>query len=459
MFKRFLIIAALLVLPSVGHGVPTPAFDASVTTSGTASTFTVDLTTSGLNRFLLIEIGYDPTTSDPVTHVSYNGTTAIELSNLESADHGLYIYYVIDPTVGDNPVSVLASASIKAAIGVRSFTGVDMGTPICDSEGVTVNGTSGAVTVTSSVDNALVLGTASWEGSGVVTEDVSQTERYTITSSGGSPGTRTTQLGDEEEIVTAGDVEMSYTYSIGNPGVIHAVCIHPPLAGDTPTPTPTVSPTPTLTPTPNWQDYKRLVWTGDETLIAEGTLALWLMENNLDDKTGTYDLIEEATGLSAAYITPAPHKVYALAPDASDINTCVHTDGNITGTVQTLEFYWRYQTGATTNRWILDGDGGNLNCQIQTHLGQLFFCFGGNYAWYSSGVLTFDQDYHWGITFNGVNIEIFRDNVSKLDSAEGYQSVNKTWHLGNRNHNEASDNYLDRIRISSDIKTSFPTED
>ncbi len=189
------------------------------------------------------------------------------------------------------------------------------------------------------------------------------------------------------------------------------------------------------------------------------SLALWYFDNDLTDETGTYNMAAEGTGNAAAYgQTAPPQGTHHLSPNADDANTCVHTNGNITGTVKTFECFVHFQTGITTNKWLWDGDGGVNVFRVQYHLLHLYFCIDGNYNIHDE-LHAADTWYHYGITMSGAadpGIEIFKDNISIKEYANDYISVDKTWHIGNQaGHATASDYYVDEVHLSDVIRTVF----
>lgn len=201
--------------------------------------------------------------------------------------------------------------------------------------------------------------------------------------------------------------------------------------------------------------------------LAAGTISLWALNNNLDDASGSYGLIKEATGADPVYGSAgSPEGAAYLTPDNSDVNTAVKTDGAITGTVKTLEFYWYSKSDDTNGRYMFDGDGGVNNCRAEfwhdggTYVYTLGFSLGGTYWWHQENHSA-NTWYHYAITFDGTNIEIFQDNFSVKDGVKAYQSVDKTWILGNlAAFNKASKCYLDFVRISSVVQPGpYPTLD
>ena len=459
MLRKLLFAVSVVLLPVVGYAVTAPVFDNASTNNGTASVFVQSHTCNGINRFLLIEIGYDPTTADPVTLVTYNGTTATELFNLESASEGLYVYYVLDPNPGAHPVSIFLSASVKCAIGVRSYTGVCQATPLGNSSGVTVNAASGAVTVTTTEDDSLVLGTAAWEGSGIITEDVSQTERYTVLATLGTVISRTKMLGDDEGKAVAGAVVMSYGYTASNPGVIHAVELHPPCPEDTPTATPTITNTPAVTPTPVYQDYKRLIWKGHPVTFAEGTASLLHLENNVVDATGLED---NWINTGPAPFNGTTYKVgsYSAGPFAiaeSITNTVV-------ATIKTVEMYALVFTGgdfADDRAWETSDGGVQMNLRFDRVGGQVSTRIYSN-GWSGTYNLSTNVWYHFGLILDdGSDVYLYIDNTERLTLATN-NSPSDTLHYlgcGLNNGNVFQYGLIDEVRLSTDAKTSFPTED
>jgi hypothetical protein len=102
------------------------AFDNSSTGGGaTASSFTWQHTTAGTNRILFI--GVFTVNPNAVLSVTYAGQAAILVPNGNcnfSAGQSVYLYQLINPTLGTNNVVVTLNASINAGAGAVSYNGV-----------------------------------------------------------------------------------------------------------------------------------------------------------------------------------------------------------------------------------------------------------------------------------------------------------------------------------------------
>lgn len=450
--KRWFLSAGLALLIAAPGGAATPAFDASVTTSGTASSFVVNLTTSGSNRYIVVDVGYDIGSALPVTAVSYDGVAMVEILVVESdGEQGVSRWSLVNPATGSNPVTVLCSESIKAAIGVRSYTGVNQSTPTGDTGCIAVNASSAAVTVTTIEDNSLVLGAAAWEGSGIITEGASQTERYQTTASGGSPNTRTTILGDDEAKVSAGDVVISYTYSISNPGAICAFVINPVALAGSPTPTCTTTPS----PTPGVSVFQRpWPYTGPVYVVAEDTVAYLRMENNTLDEVGIYSWTnQDSVGFSNSI-----WKVNLFSAGTFTADKRIYSSTNISETIKTIEFYFYLPAGHTDPGRIYYAGTGAATFYVYLWSGPLYVYNGSA----SAGGFSPSNNtwYHCAVTIEtDKTTTLFADNAEIESLAGTYTIANYTHWIGNAYDNVPAAHYMDDVRLSTVVRTNFPTSD
>lgn len=448
--KRIYAIAVLLLLLACPQAQGAISFDAAASTSGQAATFTWSHTVAGSEPALFVAIGIQNDVAvSPVTAVTYNGTAmALARRDLVTFQIISELWYLPNPDGGAHPVTVELSTSSKMACGSISLNGVHQTDPV-----PTVNGNcnssaqSGPVTVaiTTAFDDSWLLDCMYLASASIpVTANSGQTEQWQDNTGGGADAQNSWGEGSTRAVGNAGSYDASWTWTGAKKWCLSVIEVRETVAVD------------------DGQHYGRLYWRGANSVSA-GTLAFWQFENNLVDKTGTYALEAEATGKAACYdqISP-PNLSYHLCPEISDVNTCVHTDGAITGTVQTIEFYL-YGNGVN-NTWFFDGDAGaNLCAGVQYRVGadpSFFFNINGWGYFQDTIVGGATSWFHYGITMDGVDCRIYRNNVEVKDGANVYQSVDEAWHFGNhRNHTVGCDIYIDMVRLSSVVRTSFPTLD
>lgn len=103
------------------------AFDAVSTGSGSATSFNVSHTTSGSDRFILTGISSDGA-GDVITGASYNGTAMTFIGKLQyfgsSPNEWMYLYYLENPTVGTNNVTITKTGGATVLVRNISYTGV-----------------------------------------------------------------------------------------------------------------------------------------------------------------------------------------------------------------------------------------------------------------------------------------------------------------------------------------------
>lgn len=454
--NRIYAIAVFLFFSACPLGHAAISFDSAATTSGDLSTFTWTHIVAGEDPALFVAAGIqNPGATSPITAVTYNGVP-MTLARRDFITFQVVseLWYLANPDGGSNPVTIELDATEKMACGSISLNGVHQTDPV-----PTVNGNCNSsaevgpvtVAITTAFDDSwlldcMYLATASIP----VTATSGQTERWQDNTTGASDASNSWGEGSTRSVGSAGSYDASWDWGTSKKWCLSVIEVReqPAVVAD-------------------GQNLLRLYWRGDNSITA-GTLAMWQFENNLVDKTGTYDLEAEGTGTAACYDQLSqPNLSYHLAADASDLNTCMHTNGNITGTVQTLIFYVQVQTGAIANSWLFDGDGGVNNCKVHANSDDFYFCFGGTYNWHPETDHTLDQWYGYAVTMDGVNIKIYKQSdvpfgsfVTVKDGSNTYQSVNKTWHFGNQAaHSLASDRHLDWIRLMSTVETVFPILD
>lgn len=450
--KKLFLILALIAAPIVSEASH-PAFDAAVSTTGTASSFVVSHTATGADLYMQVDVAYDPTTSFPVTAITYDGEPLTQLAQLENGtDQGLETWYAVGIATGANPVTVLLSASVKCTVSVRTYTNVDQVTPVHVAQHADVTGTSGAVTITTTEADTTIIGCAAWEGSGVITEDVSQTERVAVQVTGGAPSSRTTSMADDEEAAAPGSVVMSYSYTIGNPAVLCAVAIHHPAGAASPTPTSTTTPS----PTPGPKVFMNPLMTGVPLFsVNPDTVSLLRFENNMRDEVGKYTWT--LFGAATFDNSKAKENLYGVGEFDSAVSTTSRiVSGTITEAIKTIEF-WMYID------W--DSIGGNqyvygltvFLAHLKSATTSITYVSG---VWSAEIALADDAWYYVAFTFDGVDIKMFIDNVERASIAAVSIPTNLVHTLGNHTNNALPcDCYLDYFRLSTVVRTNFPTSD
>lgn len=142
--RRFL-VAGLLAL-TVCCGAPAfAAFDASSRSNGGnwstgVSNYTYSHTTAGTDRFLAVSVAIFNSAARTVTGITYNGVALTKLHSITAALEGntqdFEVWYLINPTVGANTISVTLSASASFTQSVAiSYNGIDQVAPI-DSQAI-----------------------------------------------------------------------------------------------------------------------------------------------------------------------------------------------------------------------------------------------------------------------------------------------------------------------------------
>ena len=455
--KRLFLTLVFVVVSGMTLVAATPAYDAGTSITGTDTEFTGTHTATGSDLFIFIDVGYNPTTVDPVTFASYDGQTLTKLAFRENGtDQGVATFYGTGISTGANPVTILLAASTKCTIAVRTYTGVDQITPVHTNIHADVTGTSGAVTITTTEADALVIGCAAWEGSGVITVGSGQTERVTMQVSGGSPSTRTTFAGDDEGMATPGQVEMAYSYTIGNEAVLCAVEIHQPAGAASPTPTSTVTPS----PTPGRRVFMNPLMAGVPLFsVNPDTVALLRFENNMRDEVGKYDwtLYGAADFTSTRFV----ENLYGIGEFDSAVSVTTRIESpTITEQIKTIEF-WCYVDWDVigANQYLYATESHDFLVQLNAGIIRFAIAVGG---WSDSIGVADDTWIYAAWTFDGVDGTQFIDNVNTTSVASTYIPQNEVHVLGNYfpdGPNFSCDCWLDYFRLSSVVRTNFPTSD
>lgn len=163
MKKLLLIVLFFLAAPSVSHAAI--AFDAFTTggaTSNPTLTKTYSHTTTGSNRYLVVNVRSDDG-GDIVTGVTYAGTAmtrAIAQPWPVNGNRLTYLYYLINPASGANDIVVTVSANPTAfSTAAASYTGaLQSGTPDTGFLSETASGDRYVSVTVSTANSWLVLG-------------------------------------------------------------------------------------------------------------------------------------------------------------------------------------------------------------------------------------------------------------------------------------------------------------
>lgn len=136
-----------------------------------------------------------PATIDSISYggVALTQIRADQISNLKSQ-----LWYLVSPPNGTHSVSVNKSQNGHVVIGAITLNGVSDSHPIGSNNGATGSSFSASVSLTTSVDDAFIVDTAS-TGSGTLSADGTQTEHWNLDQSavigGGSTDVTTSQGG------------------------------------------------------------------------------------------------------------------------------------------------------------------------------------------------------------------------------------------------------------------------
>jgi len=144
-------------------------------TSGSTLNFSHTVTTTGNNKFLIVNTGSH---SSPTFNITYDGQVLTKVREDQESNIHSSFWYLLDPPTGSNVVSVTHPGVIIA--GATSFTGVHQIQPIGSDEGNTSN-INDPITTISTNDSAWIADVVAVQNNnnGIVV-DSSQTERYNI---------------------------------------------------------------------------------------------------------------------------------------------------------------------------------------------------------------------------------------------------------------------------------------
>lgn len=138
------------------------AYDTSSTSNNGGPTLTYSHTCSGSNRLLVIGIdGPLSGTGNTITSVTYGGVAMTQVSGspIDKGGRFFYLYYLVNPTIGANNISVTFSSTDYIAITAASYSGVlQTGQPDATNTSQVTSGASNTVAVTTIADRCWVMG-------------------------------------------------------------------------------------------------------------------------------------------------------------------------------------------------------------------------------------------------------------------------------------------------------------
>lgn len=135
------------------------AFDNySRSTINTSTTHSVSHVCAGLNRLLVVSV---LAAGDGTTGVTYNGVAMTKVDEQLTAG-GSYVsqWYLVAPTIGTNTITATTGTSVAALLHGLSFGNMKQTSPLDVSGKSTATGTSFVSSLTTTVDNDLLVTTA-----------------------------------------------------------------------------------------------------------------------------------------------------------------------------------------------------------------------------------------------------------------------------------------------------------
>lgn len=225
---------------STATGTPTATPTATATSSGSSpevdafstgdtrpTTFTIQHTTSGSDRLMLVGVSIDNDDSETVSSVTYNGVGLSFVGAQNSVDDArVEIWSLVAPSTGTHDVVITFSAPLRRSghAGVMTFTGVHQTTPLGAFASNFAQSDPGPATVdVSSGANELVFDTVGCESCSSLTVGGGQTERWNLSINHG--GTMIYGAGSTEP--GAATVTMSWTLGSSDHWAIGGVSIKP----------------------------------------------------------------------------------------------------------------------------------------------------------------------------------------------------------------------------------------
>ncbi|MEE8410822.1 MAG: hypothetical protein V3T05_14575 [Myxococcota bacterium] len=134
--------------------------------------------TAGADRLLILGVAMESTESIDGSP-EYNGFPMTQIMAREISGARLEIWYLVSPSLGDNPIAFDVTKKTDTVAGAISLSGVDQGAPIADSgfvAGVIDNPT---VTLTTAEDNSWLVSILSYkEADRTASPQSGQTERW-----------------------------------------------------------------------------------------------------------------------------------------------------------------------------------------------------------------------------------------------------------------------------------------
>ena len=175
-------------------------------------------TSTGVNTILVVgAVSRDSTDADrPVVSVTYDGIALTKVRQDDEPVNNVYssLWYLVHPPSGTHTVTANYAAPVTEAFGTAlSFTGVDQTAPIDVHAGYTQSGgTTSTKTVTTTSDNAWVLGIQYAGAGSSATPTSGQAQRLNQQVSIGRTTDRVI-VTTKGPLSPTGTTAMSYTYS------------------------------------------------------------------------------------------------------------------------------------------------------------------------------------------------------------------------------------------------------
>lgn len=193
--------------------------------------------------------------------------------------------------------------------------------------------------------------------------------------------------------------------------------------------------------------------------VEPNTISLLRFENDMRDETGNYawTLYGAATYTSTRFV----ENLYGLGEFDSAVSVTSRIQSpTITEQVKTIEF-WCYVDWDVigANQYLYATGSHDFLSQINAGILRFAILGGG---WSDSIAVTDDTWIHVGYTMDGVDGIQYIDNVNTTSVASTYIPQNEVHVLGNYfpdDPNYASDCWVDYFRLSSVVRTNFPTSD
>lgn len=195
--------------------------------------------------------------------------------------------------------------------------------------------------------------------------------------------------------------------------------------------------------------------------LNEDTVALLYLDNDVVDEVGVYTWINlNATPFDGAVKEQGTHS--AGEKDSGTAQTCIHSDGNITEGIKTIEMYARQPAGGglVDRRAYWASVGVLCGIRLDRDANTVRYYING---W--SGVWAINDDtwYHFALVCDGGdgNSYFYVDNTQRITTANTIIPANVVHHIGNdNNHGNCMHGWIDYVRLSDAIQPGpFPTTD